>query len=184
MSELYLECALRDGLGVSDGLFKKVRREVCEKGGFEVQRMVISGRDHVVLDRALVDAVLGGLSAKKPRGGSIELSAGSVSELLRKAVVQGVPFEEEGVLHSDEITLMVRQVTRNRFVMLAEVETSTDCTDSEDLPNNENQADELVRLRVKDSGRYAPGMVVKGCRKIGDGIYEYAGREPRSRGRW
>lgn len=172
--ELYLESALRDRLGITDALMKKTRREVVgEMGSNPCRLVVIQGRSHVAYDRSVVEAIVQALSCKKTRApDEIGLSDASLDELLSSALIQGVPCEIQGTekLQSDEVVLKVKLITKNRLVLLAE------------NPNGEGL--DPVRLRVRDTNLFIHGMLVPGCRHIEGDLYEFAGRQPRSRGRW
>ena len=172
--ELYLESVLRDRLGITDSLMKKTRRDVVEAHPeFQVAQVIINGRSHAAYARPVIEEIVCVLNGKKTRapGGGVALDAG-LGEILDAALIQGVPVEIQGTekLRSDEIELRVRLITGNRFVMLA------DHPDGEDL--------DPVRLRVKDTTMFVHGMDVPGCRHVEADLYEFAGRQPRSRGRW
>ncbi len=185
--DLYLESALRDGFGVSDSLMKKTRREFVAGLAEDPCRLVIiQGRTHVAYPLEVVRGVFALLCGKKTRGeagcSEIDYKDGPCAGVLDAALVRGVTCEiqgdseirsqESGVrsIRADMVTLKVAKITKNRLILLAEH------PDGTERPP--------VRLRVKDTGLFTIGMDVPGCRHVEEDLYEYAGRQPRSRGRW
>ena len=178
MSEqLYLESSIRDQLGLSDSLIKKTRREVVEDlEGNPCRVVVIQGRNHTAYPESVVEMLVHRLCGKKTRAAGVEHETGAetvdMSSLLSSSLVQGdlAEIQDTEKLRSTEKTLTVSLITKNRLVMLCEN------PDDADLPD--------VRLRVKDTTRFVHGMEIPGCRFLDVGLYEYAGRLPRARGRW
>jgi hypothetical protein len=174
--ELYLESGLRDLLGIGDSLLKKTRREVVEGLVDNPCRSVlIRGRTHTAYPLETVQMILSALCSEKAR---LDACAGVLKPCetvsagdLASALVQGPAAEIEGKkIRADLVTLRVQRITKNRLMMLA------------DDPSGKELSP--VRLKVRDTEKYVVGMMVPGCRQIEADLWVYAGREPRSRGRW
>lgn len=171
---MYLESALRDKLGVADSLIKKTRRELVAVLTEDPTRKVkIEGRHYTAYPESFVRSMVEALSKKDGRGASAAvaqenaLCAESMAALLEAALIQGNTEEIDGVLQSTEVTLTVVKVQTKKRTRL-EVE-------------HPERPGERATLLVKDTRLYGVGMMIPGCRKIASGVYEYAGRQPRSR---
>lgn len=175
MSEpMYLEAALRDKLGVSDSLIKKTRRELVDALPADPTRKVtIEGRHYTAYPESFVHSMVQALSKKDGRGASATPSeqdafcAESMAALLEAALIQGNTEEIDGVLSSTEVTLTVVKIQTKKRTRL-EVQ----------HPDN---PEERAILMVKDTRMFGIGMVIPGCRKVSEGVYQYAGKQPRSR---
>lgn len=66
------------------------------------------------------------------------------------------------------VDLIVKRLVINRHILLA----------------TKKKGGAEVRVKVRDSAMFAPGMVMPACMPDGVNLYRYTGKPPRRKGRW
>jgi hypothetical protein len=159
MEFLYLECRVRDVVGISDGLIKKTRREILAEGTdwLLVDRFVAytAGAVGRVLD------YLGGPLASARTRERAAVDIGMVLEASRREVAVPAGF---GVV-PQRVAVVVKK-TRNRKIMLGRIDGIGP-----------------VRLQVRSDEHFCAGMEVPGCELVEADLWRYTGRTPRMKGR-
>ncbi len=97
---IYLECRLRDGLGISDGLMKKTRRAVLSRDN---DFALVDGR--IAYTAAAVDKAFGFLKGDKSSDSTRERAlVANLSEILDAALIQAVPAEKQATQKAEPTT--------------------------------------------------------------------------------
>lgn len=162
MSECYGEERLAARLGVSRELLRTFRDENLTEG----QQWTMAGRE-VAYSEAGVRMLLTHLGArlreKRPQGPGGLTIQGLLEEARLEDATEAVDEKKAAGPVEDELT--VQALTRNGQIVMA------------------TRGEELVRVRVRESRHFVPGMRMT-CRHLQADLWELVGRCPRFRGRW
>lgn len=192
---IYAECRLREGLGISDGLIKKLRRE-CLKKGTDFELVDCDGHRLTAYTAGGVATVLDYmLHGEKNAPSTRQAAAGvCVESLMRSSALRGPVSAEKqagspvGLIAAPrdvpDAVMSVERLTKNRRILMGGMKevwirkygygffhrTGID-------PRGPH------RIQVHDSAKFIPGMEVP-CRWIEAELWECTRRMPRFRGRW
>lgn len=198
---IYLECRLRDALGISDGLIKKTRKSILVKGNdFDL----VNGK--IAYTKATAHRVINHLQNSDASSASTKAKVDVVNrpEILAAALIQPVPGEKqadsadgagetpavrstkllEGPWEVPDCEMKFHKRPRNPRILQGRIPEEWVKLHGHDFFHRIGiDPRRPQRIRVKDNSKFTERMVVP-CRWVQADLWECTQRMPKGRGRW